>query len=366
MNNDKNRLLALQVEYNLGVAYYHKAQYWAYDRAEKSFLEVVNTLGENPQSQLERELLALSHSGLVAIAAQRSTKSDAKLDDLWQAGKHHLERANQLANENSEIQNQALYSHALLLHLNRRDFQEARQRLNQLLQRDPYHWRAYTTLGQMALAERQADEAIGYLKRAVNLAPDFEFAHYQLGHAYSLKGQTDPAIAAYSMAPTIARAHIHLGRELGQKKDYLAAVEQFEAAIQLNSQDADAYTDLAWFLAEGDLLMSEENRSRAIDAAETAVKMTNSKDWRKLGVLCRIYYECGQVEPAKEALEKSRLIEPDSPHAHYYQARIDFDDENYKRAEQALIAIFQLGSNLETEYWQEKARLLMAQVKKVL
>jgi tetratricopeptide (TPR) repeat protein len=366
MSEDKNRLLALQIEYNLGVAYYQKAQYWAYDQAEKSFNEVVDILGEHPQSQPERELLALSHSGLVNIAAQRSTKSDANVEELWITGQHHLNKVTELASENSEIQNQALYSHALLLHLNRRNFQAAREKLHQLLQHDPYHWRAYTTLGQMALAEGEADEAITYLKSSANLAPHFEFAYYQLGHAYSLKGQRDQAVAAYSMAPTIARAHLHLGRELAQKKNFLAAVDQFEEALTLNSQDADAYADLAWYLAEGELLKDDENRNRAVNAAETAVKITDSKDWRKLGVLGRIYYECGQVESAKDTLAKALLIEPDSPHAHYYQARIFFDAGNYKQAERELITIFQLGSNAEMERWRKKTELLMGEVKRAL
>lgn len=363
----KQQRFALEVSYNLGVAYYEKANYWAYDKAEEAFQKVIDGSEETPKKQAYRDLLSLAHSGLVAIAAQRSTKSEAELEILWKQGQIHYQNAISLVSKDSEIYVQARYSLSLLYHFNRKDFDKAKTILQEVLCINPYHWRAYTTLGQMAIAEKRVEEAISYLKKATNLAPDFEFAYYQLGHAYSQLKKTDLAINAYSKALDIAGAHVGWGRVLAlQKKDYRGAVAQFKQAVELNSQNAEAYADLAWYLAEGQLLTDEPTRQQAIDAAELAVKLTNYNDWRKLGTLGRIYFECGQIQRAQETLEKARNIKSDAPHVHYYQACIDLEERQYEQAKAHLITIFQLEQNEEIKYWREKANSLMDKVKRAL
>jgi len=113
------------------------------------------------------------------------------------------------------------------------------------------------------LAEGRVDDAIVSLQRRISNAPNAE-SYNLLCRAYFTLSDWDKGISAcekaVSLDPQNAQYHLWLGRSYGEKADhshFLAAAglakkvrSEFETAVRLNPNSAEARTDLAEFYLE--------------------------------------------------------------------------------------------------------------------
>lgn len=354
-----------EIYYNLGVSYYQKTNDWAYSEAERFFREVLDGFSNTQIMEENRKLLALTHCGLVSITAQHSRVNNADLEILFETGTEHYKSAIKLAEEDQEIVAQAKYSLALL-HLNRKEFNEALLLIEDALAYNPYHWRGYTAFGQTAAAIGAYDIAINSLKKATLLSPDYEYAYYQLGRVYMLSNIPDKALLAleaFSKAPTIASAHNEKGKIYAEQlHNYEEGIRCFINATELNSKSAEAYANIAWYLAEGGLL-DESDGEQATVAATRAVEITQRKDWHKLAVLGRVYYGCGEFEKARLALNEASQLDGRAPQVYYHLAQVYFSELELQQARQHLIALFKLEKQ---GVWKSKGVHLMREIENQL
>jgi tetratricopeptide (TPR) repeat protein len=114
------------------------------------------------------------------------------------------------------------------------------------------------------LAEGRVDDAIASLQRRIGSVPNDAESYNLLCRAYFTLGAWDKGVAAcekaVSLQPENAQYHLWLGRLYGEKADhshFLSAAGlakkvhgEFETAVRLNPNSAEARTDLAEFYLE--------------------------------------------------------------------------------------------------------------------
>ena len=172
----------------------------------------------------------------------------------------------------------------------------------------------YNRLGVLCQEQDRLDDAIAAYQQALEHAPGFAEAHYNLGNAYRTKGEMGAAAECFRRAvdgdPDNAGAVAGLGRALktlGRAED---AVPFLKRAVVLTSDDADLYCDL------GDALQTLGRLSDAKTAYQQSLQL-NPK-------LSRAWYSAGCAENSRKdyaaalAFFRSALeIHPDWPEAQH-------------------------------------------------
>jgi tetratricopeptide (TPR) repeat protein len=85
------------------------------------------------------------------------------------------------------------------------------------VERDPTYFMAHLNIGIVLLQRGAADEAIGHLQTARNLAPDRAAIYYQLGRAYAAKGMTNNSITFFARAVDLAPGNGEYRQEINGK-----------------------------------------------------------------------------------------------------------------------------------------------------
>ncbi len=97
-------------------------------------------------------------------------------------------------------------------------------------------------------------EGVICLRRAVELKPDDEEAHFNLAYAYARGNAVDAAVAEYKKAleifPEYAEAHNNLGNLYLRQKRHDDAIASFNAALKANAEFGSAHNNLGRALAE--------------------------------------------------------------------------------------------------------------------
>jgi tetratricopeptide (TPR) repeat protein len=106
-----------------------------------------------------------------------------------------------------------------------------------------YLGRAYNLSGKTTEATRAYGMAVKGLGEYMVKNPEYPDGWYLLGNAYFADNQRDKAIDAYqrclALMPKFAKAHYNLGAVLVLKKNKTAAMEQYNALMQLDTKLAE-------------------------------------------------------------------------------------------------------------------------------
>ena len=76
-------------------------------------------------------------------------------------------------------------------------FQEAEQKLREILEKRPSEVRALSLMGAVLDAQKRYEEAEGYYKKALEVAPNSAILNNNLGNHYLAQGMTDRAQTAF-------------------------------------------------------------------------------------------------------------------------------------------------------------------------
>src|SRR5262245_12041053 len=145
--------------------------------------------------------------------------------------------------------------------------------ISEYLQRYPKKAVTYFEKGSESLKKQKNEEAVKYLRNAVELAPSFYQAHNELGVAY---------------------------RELGRFDD---AEREFMTAHQLNSTGVEPLLNLT------SLYLQENEPERAVTTGEQAVKV-NSRSAPAFFSLGIALYKVAQLDRAESALKRALDLAP--------------------------------------------------------
>jgi tetratricopeptide (TPR) repeat protein len=111
-----------------------------------------------------------------------------------------------------------------------------------LLGLDPNNAKAHTEMGKAYLFLNRHEEALPYLRRAIELAPGDDEPHYFLGLVFRMTGRLAEAkpefLAAIRANPDHAKAHGNLGLILLQEGDLAEAELHLQSALRINPDDS--------------------------------------------------------------------------------------------------------------------------------
>jgi len=117
-----------------------------------------------------------------------------------------------------------------------------------LLELDPTNARAHTEIGRASLFLNRPAQAVEHLRRAMELRPDDDEPHYNLGLLFRRQGQLNDAKVEFQRAlglnPSHFKAHGNLGLILLQEGNLAEAQLHFAQALQINPEDAIAKENL--------------------------------------------------------------------------------------------------------------------------
>lgn len=127
-------------------------------------------------------------------------------------------------------------------------YQEAIDAFHKLIETFPGNPSVYAYLGIAYLRNKEIDQAIAFLSKAVDLNTDFAPAYLALGESYLMKNDHDKAVESIQRAlkiqPENAPAHYDLGLLYYKIDKVEEAVAEFEKAIALDPKLSSAFYQL--------------------------------------------------------------------------------------------------------------------------
>lgn len=125
--------------------------------------------------------------------------------------------------------------------------------------------------GDEALTSGRWPEAVGLYQRSIELDPEMEASHFNLGIALSRLGKIPDAIRQYEealrVAPDYAEAHNNLGNLLVKQARPAEALPHFDAAIKVNPDHALSHNN------RGTALVRLNRTPEAMDAFSKALAL---------------------------------------------------------------------------------------------
>jgi Tfp pilus assembly protein PilF len=138
-----------------------------------------------------------------------------------------------------------------------------------IIEKNPGSLMAHLNLGIEYRRQGKLDEAIGQLKRLLQLSPDYPKAHYNLGVVYLDKGDLDEASSCFlrvlEIEPNHAEAYNGLGLVFYKQGRFDTAISYFQRALQIEPELSGAHNNLGnAFMSQGDFEQAMHHYSEAI------------------------------------------------------------------------------------------------------
>lgn len=157
---------------------------------------------------------------------------------------------------------------------NDRDDLEQVERLSARYPDDP---RLHFMRGSILAARSRAVEAHAALARAVDLAPDFHIARYQLGFFELTSGEADRALGTWG--PLLRLPEEHYLRQFVEglthlvRDEFAEAISRLQAGIAINHDNAPLNHDIGLLLAECEKLARGESAALPADPDQSLTSL---------------------------------------------------------------------------------------------
>ncbi len=184
---------------------------------------------------------------------------------------------------------------------------------------DPNLAEAFLDLGEVYLETREYASAVTALKRAVELNPELDAAHLQLGYALLAEGYADEAI------PHLERTHALAALGIAQIETghYETAVANLSAALASHPSDP----DLLYYLGRASGLLSK----RSIDTLVSAYP-DSARAHQAMG---ENYFVLRQMPQAEKEYTEALQQRPDLPGLHLELGQVYAGAGQWNKAEEA-------------------------------
>jgi tetratricopeptide (TPR) repeat protein len=194
------------------------------------------------------------------------------------------------------------------VHLQQRDFDAARQRLNAALAIEPGAIKAHHQLGLVYSQAGEVDAALAAFSRVLDLEPKHAQALSQRAHLQLTRGALDDAIDGYDrflkLHPADSVAHYNRGMALHGAGRYGEAAGAFRQAIAANPAFDSALNNLGSTLSQ---MRDYEAALRAHQACLELVPSNANYHYNTGGVL----HELGRFDEAAQAFSQALVQRPD-------------------------------------------------------
>ena len=207
--------------------------------------------------------------------------------------------------------------HQALALIDRGELQEAESIYRELIAAGMANHVTLCNLAAILVMQERWAEGLDFLRKTIDVNPNYPDAHVNLGVALQAQGDLTTAIASYNKAldlnPSYPEAHYNLGIALKEKCEFTAAIVSYKKALQNRPNYPEAYLNL------GVVLLEQGRLSAAVSSCRKAVELEPS--WPEahynLGV---IYLENGELTAALFSYAKALELNPIYPEAHWNQA----------------------------------------------
>jgi tetratricopeptide (TPR) repeat protein len=192
--------------------------------------------------------------------------------------------------------------------LDQGDLQGAFNDFNLAIQKDPDNQKSYNRRGLAWLNIKEYKKAIADFSKAIQLSPSYAWAYNNRGLAYYYSGQFKLSMEEFDKALAIRplpAAFLNRANSKRKLKQFDQAIEDYQNALRLNANYAEALNNLAWLLAT---CPTERYRNgpEAIVLAQKAVAIDPQA--RYLNTLAAAYAESADFSRAiftqKDAIDK--------------------------------------------------------------
>jgi len=216
---------------------------------------------------------------------------------------------------------------------------------------DPEYATTWARLGTLALDAGLLEAAAGYYDQYRRRVPEFSPGHIGLGRVAMARGETAEALehfrAAVGRSPDDYLAHRFLGRahaadgnnELARREQATAErLPQYSGWLTFDPRLQDSHE-----LAQTQRYLTNQMRlaagagdyERFVRIAE-ALRQRRPGDHGNLRNLATVYRELDRLDKAREAIDASLTLKPDSTASHCVRAEIAFAARDYDAAHRSL------------------------------
>jgi membrane associated rhomboid family serine protease/tetratricopeptide (TPR) repeat protein len=205
------------------------------------------------------------------------------------------------------------------------------QCFQQALSLAPRQEQPHEELGSYYLRRGKFDQAIQEFQEAIRLTEGDEHPRLELGLAYQLKGDLQKAQQIFESlvgkSPRTDRdQRLHAANQMlladlyAKQKLYGDAIKNYQAALRLVPDFAEAHNNLAWLYATCDDPKYRDPKA-ALEHAQRAVVLTQWKDGGVIDTLAEAHFANGDYQQAVEIQKKALALEPGNPELQEHMAR---------------------------------------------
>ena len=201
----------------------------------------------------------------------------------------------------------------------------------QALRLAPHEEQPHEEMGTYYLTQKQYDQAIQEFQEAIRLTEGDDHPRLELGLAYQLKGDPQKAQQIFEDVlgknpqtaegqKLLAANQVLLADLYAQQKLYGDAISNYQEALRLEPDFAEAHNNLAWLYATCDDPKYRDPKA-ALDHAQRAVKLTEWKEGEFIDTLAEAHFVNGDYQQAVEIQKKALALEPDNTELQEHMAR---------------------------------------------
>ena len=289
---------------------------------EKQFENARNLLEQGKKRGLTGEKVEFLEAQLATIFLPQNsdslsknkslpfTQNRKKISTKKEKKKHS---SGNLSNQNQIKSLPQIELSTLLKHYQKGQFDLAKNLAISLTRQYPNHPFSWKVLGALFQHTGKLQDSVIANQKALEISPNDEEAHYNLGNTLQALGRLEDAETSYKKAiaikPDFAQAHNNLGvtlKELGKLDE---AETSCNKAIAIKPDFAQAHYNLGVTLQElGRLDEAETSCNKAI-----AIEPDLAQAHNNLGITLQ---ELGRLEDAEASYSKAIAIKPDFAEAH--------------------------------------------------
>jgi lipopolysaccharide biosynthesis regulator YciM len=178
-----------------------------------------------------------------------------------------------------------------VLEFQRKNYEKAIQLLNQARVQDPENAATLRTLGHSYFRLKKHKEAMAYIRKAIDLAPDDKESLFTLAECYSEANQTDQALRIFSHLrgdPVMgANACLSCGIMNLEGRQYEKAIQDFELGLRHENIKPDVRVELRYRLAT--CYLKDNEIAKALSLLRS-IQAENSS-YKDVGALIAKYQE---------------------------------------------------------------------------